>query len=106
MGATSSEGTGLGAAGDKVLPASNINKVLFASSANDGDTISSDVESVFCNFDDNYTLILPLANTMTGRSIYFRSRATNGHTVTLNAVYSNESWGFSSSYVQIGRAHV
>lgn len=100
MGATTSEGHGLGEAGDKVLPKSNVSNVLFSSSDNDGDTINSNVEAVFCTFDDDYTLILPLASTMVGRSVYFRSRGTNGHTVTINDIYGSP-YNFSSSYVHM-----
>jgi hypothetical protein len=97
MGAQSVTGVGLGSAGLKVAPVSNVNHVMFANSNNDGNTIGDAITVVFLEFDADYTLNLPNPQTSVGKMIYFRSRAT-GHTVTLNNIGTNP-YSFSSSYV-------
>lgn len=97
MGATTTEGTGLGVAGEKALPTSNVSNVLFANSTKDGMTLDANINIVFLTFDNNYTLNLQPASNMTGKTVYFRSRGT-GHTVTINNIYGNP-YNFSSSYV-------
>ena len=114
MTASSVTGTGLGTAGPKAEPIGNVENVLFVSSANNNETVTDNIEAIFINFDNSFTLNLPLPKTKVGRTITLRNgSSTNGHTLTLNAVYDNSNWTFSSNHTtavlmsdEIGRAHV
>ncbi len=100
MGASSVTGTGNGEAGVKVNPLSNVENVLFAASANDGDTIASNVNVVFLAGDGNYTLVLPSAETKVGCEIFFRTRDLDGNTVVLDGIYGDE-YSVTNDYINI-----
>lgn len=101
MGASSVTGIGSGESGVKVGPLSNVENVLFATVANDGNTIASNVNVVFLKGGgDNYTLTLPSARTKVGCEIFFRTRDLDGSTITLDGIYGDE-YEISDSYINI-----
>lgn len=96
MSATSVTSVGLGLAGDKVSPVSNIEHVLNINSANNGDTIADNVTVVFVTLDDDFEINLPMASTALGRSVVFQTSATSDGTLAINDVYGS-SYEFSEA---------